>query len=44
MAHMNRIILIWILEKQYGRAWMGVHLAQDKGQWRAVVNKVMNLN
>jgi hypothetical protein len=39
----GRIILEWILVK---KGWEGVdwiHLVQDKEQWRAVVNMVMNL-
>jgi hypothetical protein len=37
----GKIILEWILK----RGWEGVtwiHLAQDRDQWRAVVNTVMN--
>jgi hypothetical protein len=39
----GRIILEWIFRemKLEGVDWM--HLAQDRDQWRAVVNTVMNL-
>jgi hypothetical protein len=34
-------ILKWILERQDGMGWIDV--AQDRNQWRALVNTVMNL-
>jgi hypothetical protein len=37
------IILKWILEKQDGGGMDWIDLAQDMGQWRALVNTVMNL-
>jgi hypothetical protein len=37
------MILKWILEKQGGVVWIAFHLAQDREQWRALVNVVMNL-
>jgi hypothetical protein len=37
-----RIILEWILGK-FGRKVDWIHLAQDRDQWRAVVDTVMNL-
>jgi hypothetical protein len=38
----GRIALKWILEKWDGGVWVGF-MAQDRGQWRAVVSTVMNL-
>jgi hypothetical protein len=35
----ERIIFKWILER-YGMKWIG--LAQDKDQWRSLVNAVMH--
>jgi hypothetical protein len=35
------IILIWIFESADGMSW--IHLAQDTGQRRALVNTEMNL-
>jgi hypothetical protein len=37
-----RIILEWILEKYGAKLWNGLFLAQDRNQWRILVNKVMN--
>jgi len=37
----GRIILKWIIECGEGMDWM--RLAQDRDQWGAVVNTVMNL-
>jgi hypothetical protein len=34
-------ILKWILRRYDGMDW--IDLAQDRGQWRALVNTVMNL-
>jgi hypothetical protein len=38
-----RIIKKWILKKHDGRRVDWIHLAQGRGQWRALVNTVMNL-
>jgi hypothetical protein len=38
-----RIILEWILGKQGGKVVDWIHLAQDKDQWRAVMNTAMKL-
>jgi hypothetical protein len=38
----GRIILKWILEEKGWEGMDGIHLAQDRDQWRAVVNTVMN--
>jgi hypothetical protein len=35
------IVLIWILEEWGGVNWTG--LGQDRDQWRALVNAIMNL-
>jgi hypothetical protein len=37
----GRIILKWILEKEGGKLW--IHLAQNRDQWRALVNTIMSL-
>jgi hypothetical protein len=38
----GRIILEWVLEKRWQIVdW--IHLAQDRDQWQALVNTVMNL-
>jgi hypothetical protein len=38
----DRIILKWILEKGCDNVdW--IHLAQDRDQWKALVNKTLNL-
>jgi hypothetical protein len=37
------IILKWKLEKEDGVLMDWIDLAQDKDQWRALVNTVMNL-
>jgi hypothetical protein len=34
-------ILKWILERQAGMEW--IDIAQDRDQWRALVNMVLNL-
>jgi hypothetical protein len=39
----GRIILRWILEKYDGGSMDWIDLAQDRDQWRALVNIVMNL-
>lgn len=31
------------LTKQVGRAWTGVHLAQDRDRWWIPVNMIMNM-
>jgi hypothetical protein len=42
LARDERIILRWILRKEFEDVdW--VHAAQDRVQWRAFVNMVMNL-
>jgi hypothetical protein len=38
-----RIILERVFEKWGGKVWTGFRLAQERDQWRAVVNTVMNL-
>jgi hypothetical protein len=38
----GRIILEWILGNRVGVDWM--HLAQDRGQWWALVNMVINVS
>jgi hypothetical protein len=37
----GRLILRWILEREDGMVW--IDLAQNRDQWRALVNTVMNL-
>jgi hypothetical protein len=37
----GRTILKWILERQDGMVW--IDLVQNRDQWRALVNTVMNL-
>jgi hypothetical protein len=39
----RRIILECILEKEVWKVWHWIHLAQDRDQWRTVVNTVMIL-
>jgi hypothetical protein len=36
-------ILKWILERHDGMVWFGLKWAQDRDQWRALVNKILNL-
>jgi hypothetical protein len=36
----GRIMVKWILD---GMGWYGLDLAQDRDQWSALVNMVMNL-
>jgi hypothetical protein len=40
-ARRNETILKWILERRDGVDWMD--MAQDRAQWRALVNTVLNL-
>jgi len=39
----GRVIFKWIVEKYCAKVWTGFSLAQDREQWRAVLNTVMNL-
>jgi len=39
----RKIILEWMLRKHGGKVWTGCTVAQDKDQWRAVVNTIINL-
>jgi hypothetical protein len=39
----GRIIFRWMLKKQSGGGMDRIHLAEDRGPWRDLVNKVMNL-
>jgi hypothetical protein len=39
----GRIILSWILEIEDGSGVDWIDLAQDRDNWRAIVNVVMNL-
>jgi hypothetical protein len=39
----DKIILEWILGKWSGEGVDWIHLAQDRDQWRAAMNTVMNL-
>jgi hypothetical protein len=39
----GRIILKWSLERYDGGGMDWINLAQDRDQWRALVNTIMNL-
>jgi hypothetical protein len=36
-------ILKWILERKDGMVWTGSNWNQDRDQWKALVNTMMNL-
>jgi hypothetical protein len=38
----GRLLFEWIV-KNWGRCMAWIHLALDKGSWRAFINSVMNL-
>jgi hypothetical protein len=38
----RKIILKWVLEKYYRGGIDWIHLAEDRDQWRALLNMVMN--
>jgi hypothetical protein len=39
----EKTILECVFGKQGGKVWNWMHLAQDKDQWRTVVNTAMNI-